>query len=73
MAWVCLLVHELFVELSSKLFNVIIFLDMVMCPIVYELLAILFITLIFILLLHVHAWASPISSILIPRCARLLS
>ena len=73
MARVCLLVHELFVKLSSKLFNIIIFLDMVMSPIVYELLAILFITLIFILLLHVHTWASPISGVLIPRCARLLS
>ena len=73
MAWVCLLVYELFVELSSKLFNIIIFLDMVMSPIVYELLAILFITLIFIILLHVHAWASPVSGVLITRCARLLS
>ena len=73
MAWVCLLVHELFVKLSSKLLNVIIFLDMVVSSIVYELFAVFFITLVFILLLDVHTWASPVSAILIPRCARLLS
>jgi hypothetical protein len=73
MTWVCLLVYELFVKLSSKLFDVIIFFDVVVSPIVYELIAIIFVTLIFILLLDVHAWASPVSSFLIPRCARLLS
>lgn len=59
MAWVCLLVNELLIELGSKLLNVIILLYVVVSSIVYELIAVFIITLVLILLLDVHSRASP--------------
>lgn len=69
----CLLVNELFVKLGSKLFNVIVLLDVIMSSVVYQLVTVFFIALIIIVLLPIHARASPVTSILVTGCAHILS
>ena len=73
MARMCLLVYELFVKLSSKFFDVIVLLNVVVSSIVYQLVTVFIIALVVIFLLPIHTRASPIASVLINRSAHFLT
>lgn len=69
--WVRLLIRELLVELGCYLLDIVVGLNVVMGPVVYQFVTVLLVALIVVLLLPVHARASLEASILIASCAHL--